>query len=179
MNTPVDLREARPDDRDGIRELHLHAFPASESEDVARLADELLGEPVDPPVLSLVAEQAGAVVAHGAFSPVWSSDTGALVGYILGPLGVLPGHQKSGFGSLLTRRGIEVLRERGAPMLFVYGDPAYYQRFGFKVPIATDYEPPHTLEHPFGWQAMPLTAAQRPAPGRLRCVDALDRPELW
>ena len=51
---------------------------------------------------------------------------------MLSPVGVLPGSQKRGVGSALIRRGLEVLKERAVPVVFVEGPPGYYSRFGFE-----------------------------------------------
>lgn len=80
--------------------------------------------------LSLVATIEGHVVGHLAFSPVTvdALDSGWRG---LGPVSVLPAHQRAGIGSALIRSGLRRLGERGAPGCVVLGDPAYYGRFGF------------------------------------------------
>lgn len=80
--------------------------------------------------LSLVATLEGAVVGHVAFSCV---DIGGrdLGWWGLGPLSVMPAHQRRGIGSALVRSGLRRLGERGVPGCVVLGDPAYYGRFGF------------------------------------------------
>ncbi len=81
--------------------------------------------------LSLVAEEAGAVIGHVAFSPV--AIGGADVGWFgLGPVSVLPGRQRAGIGSRLIRDGLARLRGLGARGCVVLGDPGYYRRFGFE-----------------------------------------------
>jgi putative acetyltransferase len=81
--------------------------------------------------LSLVAEQAGAVVGHVALSPVTVSD-GTPGWYGLGPISVLPALQGQGIGSALMHAALDGLRARGAAGCVLVGDPAYYARFGFK-----------------------------------------------
>lgn len=49
----------------------------------------------------------------------------------LGPLAVAPDHQKSGVGSALVRRGIEMSRDAGFDVLALLGSTTYYPRFGF------------------------------------------------
>lgn len=64
--------------------------------------------------------------------------------------------------------------------MFVYGDPAYYGRFGFGTAAGAHFVPPFALEHPFGWQARGLR--EHGATGqtfRLTCVKALCDPALW
>jgi predicted N-acetyltransferase YhbS len=82
--------------------------------------------------VSLVAEVDGAVVGHVAVSPVSVSD-GSTGWYGLGPISVLPGHQRQGIGSRLMRAALQALRDRQAAGCMLVGDPAYYRRFGFRV----------------------------------------------
>jgi putative acetyltransferase len=83
-------------------------------------------------VVSLVAEQGRAVVGHVAFSPVIIS-SGVQHWYGLGPLAVEPSFQSQGTGAALVHAGMEHLGKLSAAGSVVLGDPAYYQRFGFKV----------------------------------------------
>lgn len=80
--------------------------------------------------LSLVAEEDG-VVGHVAFSPV---SVGEVAGswYGLGPVSVAPDRQGQGVGKALITAGLDQLRQIGAGGCVVLGDPAYYQRFGFR-----------------------------------------------
>ncbi len=81
--------------------------------------------------ISLVAEAAGRVVGHIAFSPVTISD-GAANWYGLGPLSVLPGCQRQGIGSALVREGLARLKAMDAGGCCLVGHPDYYRRFGFE-----------------------------------------------
>jgi putative acetyltransferase len=81
--------------------------------------------------ISLVAENQGEIVGHVAISPVIISD-GTEGWFGLGPISVLPNIQNSGIGSKLMRSGLEALKGLGASGCVLLGDPAYYNRFGFK-----------------------------------------------
>lgn len=81
--------------------------------------------------ISLVAETGGSVVGHVAISRVFISD-GASGWFGLGPISVMPEHQRRGVGSQLMRKALHLLRERGASGCVVLGEPEYYGRFGFK-----------------------------------------------
>ena len=74
-----------------------------------------------------VAEQAGEVVGHVAFSPV----SGADGGLGLGPLAVRPDTQRRGVGSALVARGLAECVRLAQLVVVVLGDPAFYARFGF------------------------------------------------
>jgi putative acetyltransferase len=175
------IRQAAAQDRAAIQAVQLAVFSGEEAAHVAGLAAALLLEASVPATLSLVAEDSGVIVAHAVFSPTYRAENGQHLGYVLAPVGVLPGRQKTGLGSQLIRSGLEQLRARGAGLVFVYGDPAYYGRFGFNARNAARFVPPYSLdEYPFGWPAMAL--AEPPAgQGRigLRCVEALSDPALW
>jgi putative acetyltransferase len=82
--------------------------------------------------ISLVAEAKGTLVGHIAVSPVSISD-GTSGWFGLGPLSVLPEHQRRGVGSRLMHEALRILRKRGAAGCVVLGEPRYYGRFGFRV----------------------------------------------
>ena len=82
--------------------------------------------------ISLVADSAGTVVGHVAVSAVSISD-GAPGWSGLGPISVVPEHQRRGVGSRLMREALRILRDDGAAGCVVLGEPGYYGRFGFRV----------------------------------------------
>ncbi len=49
-----------------------------------------------------------------------------------GPVSVLPGYQGRGIGSQLIGHTAALAREMGYPGIVIYGDPDYYERFGFR-----------------------------------------------
>ena len=49
----------------------------------------------------------------------------------LGPIGVLPAYQGQGIGSLLMNYSIEKAEQLGHKGIILFGNPNYYQRFGF------------------------------------------------
>ena len=81
--------------------------------------------------VSLVAELQGILVGHVAISPVSIAD-GAVGWYGLGPVSVLPQHQRRGTGSRLVHEALRQLRGAGPAGCTVLGDPAFYGRFGFR-----------------------------------------------
>ena len=80
--------------------------------------------------VSLVAELAGRVVGHVAFSPVTISD-GSQNWYGLGPVSVVPEYQRQGIGTALIQKGLSLLKGLNARGCCLVGDPEYYKRFGF------------------------------------------------
>ncbi len=81
--------------------------------------------------VSLIAEVDGHVVGHIAFSPVTISD-GTQNWYGLGPVSVLPEHQKKGIGKSLILKGISCLKGLNAKGCCLVGHPDYYRKLGFK-----------------------------------------------
>jgi len=174
------IRIATSLDRDDVREIHLCAFPEGEKQIVSTLAVNLLSEETNTKTISLVAEADGAVVGHIAFSPVTVNNNKSWKGYILAPLGVKPEYQKRDIGSKLIESGMERLLKMGVNVLFVYGDPNYYGKFGFDADTASGYSPPYELQYPFGWQAIILSEGVfTKSSVKISCVDPLNDPELW
>ncbi len=173
------IRIATSLDQGKIRDIYLSAFPEGENDVVAKLAIDLLAESTTPRTISLVAEIDSAVVGHVALSPV-KIDADNLQGYILAPLAVKPDYQNNRIGSKLIENGIEALSKSGVNILFVYGDPEYYGRFGFNTESAEKLIPRYKLQYPFGWQAMILNQfSTENLLGNIVCVASLEDPELW
>ena len=173
------IREATIDDADNIKNVHLQAFENSEAQLVANFAVKLLSEHHSVKMISLVAIEDNKIVGHVAFSPVYLESTNEHFGYILAPLAVSPEFQKNRIGSTLIKRGLDTLSKMGSFIIFVYGDPEYYSRFGFKADLAKNYIPPYPLRYPEGWHALVLNSAIFPESGRIKCVDSLNDPDLW
>lgn len=121
------IREEREDDIASIYHLNELAFgrPAE-----AALVDQLRDEGLH--ALSLVAVLDGKVVGYILFSPVEISDEGLVwVSVGLGPVAVLPDHQRKGIGKLLIQKGMKELKKIGFMSVVVLGHPDYYPKFGF------------------------------------------------
>jgi putative acetyltransferase len=174
------IRIATTLDQDEVRGVHLSAFPEGERGLVSTLAVNLLAEQSVPQTFSLVAESEGAVVGHVCFSPVTIETHANLQGYILAPLAIKPDYQNRHIGSQLIEDGMQRLSAMEVDILFVYGDPAYYSRFGFGADAAARYTPPYPLQYPFGWQGIALNASDTEgSPVNITCVSSLCDPVLW
>jgi len=174
------IRIATSLDRDDIHSVHWSAFAEGDREIVSKLAVNLLSEEATPQTISLVAETKGIVVGHAAFSPVTIDNNEGFQGYILAPIGVKPDYQKRRIGSKLIESGIQQLSKRSVDILFVYGDPKYYSKFGFSVDAAERYIPPYNLQYSFGWQGIALNECSTGKSSiRISCVTSLCDPALW
>jgi putative acetyltransferase len=85
-------------DRLAVRAVNEAAFATSAEAD---LVEALLGKGVS--LVSLVAEVEDKIVGHILFSPVSLSEHAQLNVMGLGPMAVVPDHQRTGVGSALVR----------------------------------------------------------------------------
>jgi putative acetyltransferase len=131
MNRKIVIRPETAADAGAIRDVTVAAFKTlAISEHTEQFVIEAL-RVAKALSLSLVAEVDGRVVGHIAFSPVTISD-GTPDWYGLGPISVLPDHQRQGVGKALLEEGLSRLRNRGARGCCLVGHPDYYRKFGFR-----------------------------------------------
>jgi putative acetyltransferase len=120
----IQIRQERPDDATAVREVNRRAF-----------GQDLEGQIVDAlrsnggVLLSLVATLDSRVVGHILYSPATIGD---VTGAALGPMAILPEHQRHGIGSRLIEAGNGRLKADGCPFIIVVGHAEYYPRFGFR-----------------------------------------------
>lgn len=130
------IRPEKPADTAAISEVVTAAFGRRQEADlVTRLRNN------GDLVLSLVAENDGAIVGHVAFSRLWIERDGARVpGISLAPVSVLPAQQRKGTARALIGAGHLRLKSLGEMIVFVLGDPDYYKRFGFSHEMAQAFD---------------------------------------
>jgi putative acetyltransferase len=134
------IRPEQPHDWSAIHALEATAFPSPAEADLVdalRAATELV---------SLVADDGGAIVGHVSFSPVTLDGNPALRLMGLGPMAVAPARQRGGIGVALVREGLAACLRDGVVGVVVLGHPAYYPRFGFvpasRFGIRSEYDAP-------------------------------------
>jgi len=120
---PCQIRPEEPGDLPTIREVHRRAFGQDQE---ANIVDALRAN--GAMLVSLVATLDGDVVGHVIYSP---ASIGGLEGAALGPVAVLPEHQRRGIGGRLIVEGNRMLAATSRPFIIVLGHPTYYPRFGF------------------------------------------------
>lgn len=125
VSSLIEIREERPGDIATIREVNDRAF---EQEEEGKIVDALRSNGAS--LLSLVATRNDRVVGHIMYSPITVANT--WVGAALGPMAVLPEHQRQGIGSKLVAAGTRKLHEAKYPFIIVLGHPEFYPRFGFR-----------------------------------------------
>jgi putative acetyltransferase len=119
----IEIREERPDDVATVRDLNKRAFGQDQE---ANIVDALRAN--GAALLSLVATVDDRVVGHIMYSPL---SVGDVNGAALGPMAVIPEHQRQGIGSKLVEAGNRKLKDAGCPFIIVVGHANYYPRFGF------------------------------------------------
>ena len=176
----ITIRTSTARDKSGIQTIYLHAFPETENETIVKLVTELLSLKASKPVVDLLAETKDEAAGHIIFSPVTIDGTEDIQAYILAPLGVKPEYQRLGIGSRLIEHGLKALTDMSVDIVFVYGDPEYYGRFGFSADTALHFMAPYELEYPYGWQAFKIKPFDiETSPATITCVPPLSDPKLW
>jgi putative acetyltransferase len=131
MNPKIIIRNEIDADVDAITEVTAAAFKTLE---ISNHTEQFIIEALRADsalTVSLIAEVDGHVVGHVAFSPVTISD-GTQNWYGLGPVSVLPEHQRKGIGKSLILEGLSRLKGLNAKGCCLVGHPDYYRKLGFK-----------------------------------------------
>jgi putative acetyltransferase len=143
---------------------------AADHDAIRKVNDEAFGEPIEAkivdairtsdryvPELSLVAVSEGQTLGHVISSYV-DVEPGTRRVLQVGPLAVLPSHQRRGIGSALMEETIRIADARGEPLLLIEGNPKYYERFGFTRADAVGIEPPPEAHGPQYFMIRPLAS---------------------
>lgn len=141
MDKPV-IRVARPDDKPAIQDLTMRAFG---QEDEARIIRQMESE--GDVLLQMVAEMEERIVGHVLFYSI--GVRGKLGAAGLGPMSVDPWVQREGIGKSLVNSGLAMMREGGAPIVFVLGHDWFYPRFGFTVEATEQFQSAYKGPHFF------------------------------
>ena len=134
----VDIREERADEAAAIGSVTEAAFATARHSDGNEAAVVAGLRAAGALTVSMVAEEHGEIIGHAAFSPV-RIDGAAGDWFGLGPVSVRPDRQSEGIGARIIRDGLERLAALGARGCVVFGNPAYYGRFGFVADPALAY----------------------------------------
>lgn len=147
----MQIRDETPDDIAAIRAVVSAAFPGPAE---ASLVDRLRED--GDLTYSIVAAEGAEVVGHVAYSPM----TAPFRALGLGPIAVRPDRQGTGVGRLLLESSLRRAADDGWLAVFLLGDPAFYEKFGFSVAMAagftTPYAGPHWMVRPLGSDRLPV-----------------------
>ena len=123
----MEIRLEKPGDEEAILFVNERAF---EGPGEANLVDALRKR--GGVALSMVAIENDQVIGHILFSPVTIGGANrSLQAVGLGPMAVLPSHQRRGLGSQLLQSALDKCRQLGHDAVVVVGHPEFYSRFGF------------------------------------------------
>ncbi len=125
----MNIRTETKNDYEKVQNLLTQAFPGQEE---ATLVRRLREDKDFQRELSIVAEEKGGITGHIMFSRSRLFD-GVHTHHVaaLGPLAVLPDYQRQGIGGKLIEEGKRRCISHGYPLVFLFGHPAYYPRYGF------------------------------------------------
>jgi putative acetyltransferase len=140
----VIVRAETPNDHDTIRQVVDEAFGDTST---SAIVDGIRASDRFVPDLSLVAVSEGQSLGHVISSYV-DLVPGTRRVLQVGPLAVVPAHQRRGIGSALMHETIRVADDMGEPLLLIEGSPTYYGRFGFTRADEQGIEPPPEAHGP-------------------------------
>jgi putative acetyltransferase len=163
----IAIRGATGGDVAAIDALLKSAFPDA---DEAHLVQRLCVD--GDMVLTLIAddEESGRLAGVVVFSRMRVDVDGKAVAAVaLAPLAVDATQRGQGVAEALVQAGLAQLREAGAMLAFVVGDPAYYARFGFSTDLARGFASPYAGEY---FMALPLQDGAMPCGIRGEAVHA-------
>ncbi len=122
-------------DKPAVKDLTTRAFGRPDEADII---DQL--ERNGDVTLQMVAEMDGQIVGHILFYPMGVFGKLGAVG--LGPMSVDPWVQKEGIGKALVTEGIAMMKQMGAPIVFVLGHDWFYPKLGFTEEATADFSTP-------------------------------------
>lgn len=126
------IREALPQDKDAIYQIHLSAF-GQDSE--AKLVNELRDDSnAFVPALSLVATYQNRCIGHILLTRIHILDSQGVQheSLALAPMAVTPSYQNQNVGSHLVKDAVQKAKSLGFASIIVLGHPEFYKRFGFQ-----------------------------------------------
>lgn len=153
----IRIRFEAPPDIPAVRQVHTAAFPTAAAAD---LVDQLRAR--GKADISLVAETEGQIVGHIVFSRVTFDPPLDIIAHGLGPMAVIPGHERHAVGRRLIQNGIAECHARDACMVVVLGDSSYFTRFRFEQ--ASRYGLRSEFEGEESFMAFMLDAGAHPRP---------------
>lgn len=128
------IRQVNQKDYDNIYNLVKLAFQTAKVSDGTEqdFVYELRNRNTYIPELELVAEEEGEIIGHIMFTKQEIENSNKpCIGLLLAPLCVKLEKRSQGVGGKLIQAGVDKAIEMGYQVVFLVGDPNYYQRYGF------------------------------------------------
>jgi predicted N-acetyltransferase YhbS len=178
----MEYRAYSPTDESAVVALFTTVFSESEGEKegarIGALARNLVTDTASRDLYGFVAADGDEIVGAILFSRLTFPK--AIDAFILAPVAVHTAQQRQGVGQALVAHGLRELKKAAVDMVLTYGDPAFYNKTGFR-PISQDaIVPPFDLSQPEGWLGQSLDGGPiEPILGGSSCVKALDDPTYW
>jgi len=123
----IKFRQEEPSDYLAIRRVNEQGFGGGEEADLVDALRE-----VNAIVLSMVAIEGEDIIAHILFTEVVVTQADSqCTGLGLGPMAVLPTHQRKGIGTQLLKIALDKCRRLDYDFVVVLGHPEFYSKFGF------------------------------------------------
>lgn len=118
-------------------------------------------------VASVVAVESGRLLGHAMLSRM----TGPFPIVGLAPVAVLPNWQRRQIGQRLVSYALGLVQDDGWVAAFVLGDPHFYERFGFSVDLARDFQSPYAGSH---FMVLPLSGVLPTRSGKVDYAQAFE-----
>jgi predicted N-acetyltransferase YhbS len=166
-----------------IEDLFKSTFTDSEGSEegtlICELARNLLIDTGPDEIQVFLARAGGDLAGAAVFTRLTYSKDSRVV-FLLSPMAVATRWQGKGVGQRLLAHALASLREAGVDVAITYGDPAFYEKVGFKTLTESIAQPPLPLSQPEGWIGRSLTESPLAAlKGSSTCVAALNDPSFW
>ena len=179
VKNTVEIVEAQESDLASVLDIVSQAFG---EEDVASLVRDLVNDETAEPVVSLLARKEDLDVGHILFTRARLEPENHFNVSILAPLAVVPGFQRQGVGGQLIDAGLDILRVNDVALVFVLGNPDYYNRQGFITAGILGLDAPYPIpeKNSDAWMVRELSSGKLGNyHGTVRCAASMDRAEYW
>jgi len=176
------LSTYNPNNADEIEQLFIKTFSDSEGQSEGEVIGHLVRDFMDSTDVNdlhcFIATEDEQIIGSIFFTRmIFESDINT---FILSPVATHTDHQGKGVGQKLINFGLNASKENKVELAITYGDPNFYSKVGFSVITEQVVPAPQKLEQPEGWLAQSLVGDEiEPIAGKLHCVEALNKSELW
>jgi putative acetyltransferase len=151
------IRPETPDDHAAVRATQAIAF--GDPDRVPDLVDALRSAPARLAPISLVATAGDRVVGHIMLSACrLDAELRVVDVFSLSPLGVHPDWERRGIATRLIETSLAAADERGVPLVFLEGSPAFYGTRGFARASGHGFRAPSLRIPDAGFQVAMLSA---------------------